>query len=134
MIMKRAWFGFGVACFFGAAVACNPFAPDQSVVLDVEKIDTLATSLVGSPLIVVLIVTIDMCQSFDHIEATSVASGASLTAWGIDATIGNKNIACPTIIKSEAHSYQFKPSVRGPFQITVDRGRVSPLTATVQVQ
>ena len=132
--MKRAWFGISVACLVGAGVACNPFAPDQSVVLDVEKMDAPATSPVGSPLTVVLTVTINMCQSFDHIEATSVASGASLTAWGLDASIGNKDIVCPTIIKSEPHSYQFNPTTRGPFQITVDRGRVSPLTATVQVQ
>jgi hypothetical protein len=132
--MRRAWFGIGVACLVGAAVACNPFAPDQSIVLDVEKMDAPATSPVGSPLTVVLTVTINMCQSFDHIEATSVASGASLTAWGLDASIGNKDVTCPTIMKSEAHSYQFNPPARGPFQITVDRGRVSPLTATVQVQ
>jgi hypothetical protein len=132
--MKRAWFGIWLACLVGAAVACNPFAPDQSVVLAVEKIDAPATSPVGSPLTVVLTVTIGMCESFDHIEATSDASGASLTAWGVNATIGNKDIACPTIIKSETHSYQFKPSTRGAFQITVDRGRLSPLTATVQVQ
>ena len=132
--MKRAWFGIGVACLVGAVVACNPFAPDQSVVLGVEKIDAPATSPVGSPLTVVLTVTIGMCESFDHIGATSVASGASLTAWGINGTIGNKDIVCPTIIKNEPHSYQFKPAARGPFQITVDRGRLSPLTATVQVQ
>jgi hypothetical protein len=132
--MRRAWFGIGVACVVGAAVACNPFAPDQSVVLGVEKMDAPATSPVGSALTVVLTVIIDMCQSFDHIEATSVSSGASLTAWGRDGTIGNKHVVCPTIIKWEAHSYQFNPSTRGPFQITVDRGRVSPLTATVQVQ
>jgi hypothetical protein len=75
-----------------------------------------------------------MCESFDHIAATSVGSGASLRAWGVNPTIGNKDIVCPTIIKSESHSYQFKPTTRGPFQITVDRGILSPLTATVQVQ
>jgi hypothetical protein len=132
--MKRAWFGIGVACLFGAAVACNPFAPDQSVVLAVEKIDAPATSPVGSPLTVVLTVTIGMCESFDRLEARSDVSGASLTPWGVNATIGNKDIFCPTIIKSESHSYQFKPSARGSFQITVDQGRLPPLTATVQVQ
>jgi hypothetical protein len=132
--MKRAWFGIGVVCLVGASVACNPFAPDQSVVLAVEKIDAPATSLVGSPLTVVLTVTIGMCESFDHIKATSTASSASLTAWGVNATIGNKDIVCPTIIKHESHSYQFNPVARGPFQITVDQGRLPPLTATVQVQ
>jgi hypothetical protein len=132
--MKRAWFGIGVACLVGAAVACNPFAPDQSVVLGVEKIDAPATSPVGSPLTVVLTVIVNGCQSFDHLEAMSVAAGASLTAWGVDHTIGNKGVVCPEIIKNESHSHQFNPAVRGPFQITVGRGRLSPLTATVQVQ
>jgi hypothetical protein len=132
--MKRAWFGIGVACLVGAAVACNPFAPDQSVVLGVQKIDAPATSTFGTPLTVVLTVVVNGCQSFDHLQATSVAAGASLTAWGVDHTIGNKGVVCPEIIKSEAHSYQFNPSVRGAFQITVGQGRLPPLTATVQVQ
>lgn len=132
--MKRAWFGIGVACLVGAALGCNPFAPDQSVVLAVEKIDAPATSPVGSPLAVVLTVTIGMCERFDRLESRSDASGAFLTAWGINATIGNKDVACPTIIKNEMHSYQVTPSTRGPFQISVDQGRLPPLTATVQVQ
>jgi len=132
--MKRAWFGIGVACLVGAAVACNPFAPDQSVVLGVQKIDAPATSTFGTPLTVVLTVLVNGCQSFDHLEAMSDASGASLTAWGVDHTIGNKGVVCPEIIKSEAHSYQFNPSVRGAFQITVGQGRLAPLIVTVQVQ
>lgn len=132
--MKRAWFGIGAACLVGVVVACNPFAPDQSVILGVQKIDAPATSPVGSPLTVVLTVLVNGCQSFDHLEATSDASGASLTAWGLDHTIGNKGVVCPDVIKSEAHSHQFSPSVRGAFQITVGQGRLAPLTATVQIQ
>ena len=129
--MRIASFGV-LACAFVAA--CGLTDPDQSVILAVEKMDAPATSAVGSPLTVVLTVTIGMCQSFDHIEAQSGATGGSLTAWGVDASIGNDDVTCPTIIKSEPHSYQFHPATRGPFQITVDRGRVSPLTATVQVE
>lgn len=125
---------FGVVAVAVVAGCNGLFDPGQSVVLGVEKIDAPASSPVGSPLTVVLTVTVNGCQSFDHIEATSVASGASLTAWGLDASKGNKDVVCPSVIKSEAHSYQFNPPTRGPFQITVDRGRVSPLTATVQVQ
>jgi hypothetical protein len=114
---------------------CNVFtSPDQSVMLSVEKIDAPATSPVGTPLTVVLTVIVNGCQSFDHIEGESAASSATLTAWGVDATIGNKDVVCPTILKSEAHSYQFTPSTRGPFGIMVDQGRMPPLTATVQVQ
>jgi hypothetical protein len=132
--MKRVLLGMGVACLVGPAATCNPFAPDQSVILGVEKIDAPATSPVGSPLTVVLTVTIGMCERFDHLEAMSTGSSATLTAWGVNPTIGNKDIVCIDVIKSETHSYQFKPSTQGPFQITVDQGRLPPLTATVQVQ
>jgi hypothetical protein len=104
------------------------------VVLGVQKIDAPATSTFGTPLTVVLTVTIGMCERFDHLEAMSTGSSGTLTAWGVNPTIGNKDIVCIDVIKSEAHSYQFKPSIPGPFQITVDQGRLPPLTATVQVQ
>lgn len=130
--MRIAWFGVvAVALVAGCSVFTSP---DQSVILSVEKIDAPATSPVSTPLTVVLTVTVNGCQSFDHLEGKSAASGASLTAWGVDATIGNKDVVCPTIIKSEAHSYQFTPSTRGPFGIIVDQGRMPPLTATVEVQ
>jgi hypothetical protein len=130
--MRIISFGLiGVALVAG----CNVFtSPDQSVMLSVEKIDAPATSPVGAPLTVVLTVIMNGCQSFDHLEAKSAASGASLTAWGVDATIGNKNVVCPSILKSEPHSYEFTPPTRGTFGITVDQGRMPPLTATVQVQ
>ena|ERR1700686_4239434 len=132
--MKRAWFEMVVVSLLAAVVACNPFAPDQSIILGVEKIDAPATSPVGSPLTVVLTVTVGGCKSFDQIEAASVPSGASLTALGLDASKGKRDVVCPSVIISEPHSYQFDSPPRGPFTITVDRGRVSPLTATVQVQ
>lgn len=130
--MRIISFGLiGVAFVAG----CNVFtSPDQSVMLSVEKIDAPATSPVGAPLTVVLTVIMNGCQSFDHLEAKSAASGASLTAWGVDATIGNKNVVCPSILKSEPHSYEFTPPTRGTFGITVDQGRMPPLTVTVQVQ
>jgi hypothetical protein len=131
--MKRALFGIAVVAIVAGPVACNLFA-DHSVILDVSKLDAPATISPGSPLTVVLTVTTGRCKSFDHIAAEHSASGASLTAWGQDAAKGERNVSCPLNIVNEPHSYQFEPPIQSPFRVQVDRGRVSPLTAIVQVQ
>jgi hypothetical protein len=112
--------------------ACNPLAPKRMVVLGVSKLDAPATIAAGSTLSVVVTVETGGCLSFDHIEVTRDASGASLTAWGLDAS--RKDISCPDILVETPHSYDFKPPFQSPFTIQVQRGRLSPLTATVQVQ
>ena len=112
----------------------NPFAPDQSVVLDVTQLDAPTTISTGSPLSVVLTVVTGGCKSFDHIEAQRQAASASLTAWGRDGAKGRKDIMCPDNIVYEPHSYRFEPPFQSPFTVTVNRGRLSPLIATVQVQ
>ncbi len=112
----------------------NPFAPDQSVVLGVTQLDAPATISTGSPLTVVLTVVTGGCKSFDHIEVQRQAASASLTAWGRDGSKGRKDIMCPDNIVYEPHPYRFEPPFQSPFTVTVDRGRLSPLIATVQVQ
>ena len=131
--MNRCSFGMAVMAL-GVASACNPLAPDQSVVLGVTKLDAPATISASSPLTVVLTVTTGGCTSFDHIAVARDASGASLTAWGIDASKGRKDIACPAYIADTPHSYKLDPPFQSPFTVQVPRGRLSPLTATVQVQ
>ena len=111
---------------------CNPLAPKQMVVLGVSKLDAPATVAAGSTLTVVLTVETGGCVSFDRIEVTRDAGGANLTAWGVDAN--RKGINCPDILLETPHSYDFKPPFQSPFTIQVQRGRLSPLTATVQVQ
>src|SRR4051812_17127895 len=89
-----------------AFVACSGvFAPDQSIVLGVSKLDAPATISAGSSLTVVLTVTTGGCTSFDHIAIGRSASTATLTAWGIDASKGRKGIACPTYLVETPHSY-----------------------------
>ena len=131
--MKRALFGIAVVAIMAGPVSCNLFA-DHSVILDVSKLDAPAAISPGSPLTVILTVTTGGCKSFDHIAAERGASGASLTAWGKDAAKGERNVSCPLNIVNEQHSYQFDPPIQSPFTVQVDRGRLSPLTATVQVQ
>jgi len=123
---------FAVAAAIGGCR--NPFAPDQSVVLDVTHLDAPTTISTGSPLTVVLTVVTGGCKSFDHIEAQRQAASASLTAWGRDGAKGRKDIMCPDNIVYEPHSYRFEPPFQSPFTVTVNRGRLSPLIATVQVQ
>jgi hypothetical protein len=115
-------------------VACNPFAPDQSVTLDVSKIDAPTTVANAIPITVVLTVTTGGCTSFDHIEVNRDLSGAHMTVWGRDAAKGRTGVACPANIVLEPHSYQFDPPFANSFTIQVDRGRLAPLQAIVQVR
>ena len=118
----------------GTLGGCNPFAPNQSVVLDVTKLDAPPTIASGDALTVTLTVTVGGCKSFDHIAVSRDLSGASFTAWGRDAAKGRTDIMCPQDIRYEPHSYMLLPPYRNPFTLQVQRGRLAPLTTTVQVQ
>lgn len=128
--------GFAALAIVAGAVACdNPFSsPDQSVTLDVSKIDAPTTVATGTAITVVLTVTTGGCMSFDHIDVNRDASGAYMTVWGRDAAKGRKGVECPGNIVFEPHSYQFDPPFANSFTVEVDRGRLSPLQATVQLQ
>jgi hypothetical protein len=134
--MKLALLGAGIVALFVGPIACSDsvFDPDQSVILGVSKLDAPATVSAGSPLTVVLTVTTGGCTAFDHVEIERDASGASFTAWGIDGAKGRTDIACPQYIENTPHSYQLDPPFQSVFTITVNRGRISPLIATVQIQ
>jgi len=119
---------------FGPMACSSLLSPDQSVILGVSKLEAPASIAAGSPLTVVLTVTTGGCTSFDRIEVTRDASGASFTAWGTNAAKGRKNIACPAFIVDTPHPYQLDPPFNNPFAVQVQRGRLGPLTATVQVQ
>jgi hypothetical protein len=131
--MKRSLFGVTVIAL-GVASACNPLAPDQSVVLGVTKLEAPAAISSGTQLTVVLTVTVGGCTRFDHISVVRNSSGADLAAWGIDGAKGKTDVGCPAFIADEPHSYTFDPPFQSSFTVQVARGRVSPLVATVQVQ
>jgi hypothetical protein len=113
---------------------CNPFAPDQSVELEVSKLDAPASIAPGSSFAVVLTVVLGGCLSFDRIDVDRSTTHATFTVWGKDASKGRKDIVCPDILIEELHTYQLNPPFANPFQITVNRGPLTPLTATVQIQ
>ena len=134
--MKRVSLGFSALPVLVLAIgACSNPLVDQSVVLGVTELNAPASVSPGAPFSVVLTVQTGGCLSFDRIvEELRDASGASLTAWGIDASKGRKEIGCTADVRYEPHTYQFSPPFSNPFKITVDRGRMSPLSATIPVQ
>jgi hypothetical protein len=113
--------------------ACNPFAPDQSVVLEVESLDAPATISPGAQLTVVLTVTTGGCTLFDHIAVLRGTSGAQLVAMGLNTAKGKTNYSCPANIRSDPHSYTLDPPFQSPFTIRVNRPTSPPLVATVLV-
>jgi hypothetical protein len=132
--MRTVSLGLAALVFLAGCDASKSFAPDQSVTLDVSKIAAPTTVANGTPITVVLTVTTGACLSFDHIQVNRDASGAYVTVWGRDAAKGRTGVACPAILVLEPHSYQFDPPFANSFAIQVDRGRLPPLQATVQVQ
>ncbi len=131
--MKTALLGLSLACVVGIVQSCNPFSPDQSVTLGVAQLEAPATIVAGTPLSVVLTVELGGCKSFERIVTERTPQHATLTVLGSDASKG-RDVSCPANYFTEPHTVQLDPPFSNPFTITVNRGRVSPLTATVQVQ
>ena len=132
--MKRFLSVLAVVGFVAAPLACNPFAPDQSVILGVERLDAPTTISAGSSLTVTVTVVTGGCLSFRHFDVDRQASSGTLTAWGRDAAKGRIDVACPADVRTEPHTYTFEPPFQSPFTVLVHRGALNPLTATVQVQ
>ncbi len=122
-----------VAISIAGLTACNPFAPDQSVVLEVDGLSTSPFIEPGSPLTIYLSLTTGGCTIFDHIAVVRVTSGAVFAAIGRNTAKGKTNYSCPAVIRPEQHSYTLNPPFQSPFEIRVNRGSLPPLTATVQV-
>jgi hypothetical protein len=131
--MKSAWLVACIAAVF-ATVACNPFSPNQSVILAVTKLEAPATVAPAGPLSVTLTVQFGGCISFNRIDVQRFAGGARLIPWGTDASIGHKDLVCPSILHEESHSVQVDPPFVDPFNILVEQGALAPVTAVVRVQ
>ena len=119
---------------FAGLTACNPFAPDQSVVLEVVSLDAPATISPGAQLTVVLTVTTGGCIVFDHIAVLRGTSGAQLAAIGLNTAKGKTNYSCPAYIRSDPHPYTLDPPFQSPFKVQVNRPTSPPLVATVLVE
>ena len=134
--MKPAWLvAKAGALLIAASPGCrNPSANDL-VLLNTETLDAPTTIAQGATLTLGLNVEVGGCLTFDHIESHRTASHVGLTVWGRDIRTGvtDRAITCPTLFL-ELHEYQLDPPFQNPFTVEVDRGRLPPLTATVQVQ
>lgn len=114
--------------------ACNPFAPDQTVILQVDALSASPFIEPGSSLMVVLAVTRGGCIIFDHVAEMRRPSSAYLAAIGRNTAKGRPNVSCPTEIRTDPITYTLSPPFQSPFTVTVDRGSLPPLTAIVRVQ
>ena len=127
---------FGALIVASSVIACrDPAATNDLVVLDVQSLHAPATIAAGASLSVVLNVEVGGCLTFDHIQATRRGSEIDLVAWGKDIRTGRKDmgISCPRLLL-EQRTLQLDPPFPSSFTLVIDRGRLSPLTATVQVQ
>jgi hypothetical protein len=115
-------------------MACNPFAPDQTVILQVDALSASPFIEPGSSLMVVLAVTRGGCIIFDHVAEMRRPSSAYLAAIGRNTAKGRPNVTCPTVIRTDPITYTLDPPFQSPFTVTVDRGSLPPLTAIVRVQ
>ena len=132
--MKHVLSGIFLVALAAVPLACNPFAPDQSVVLEVERLDAPATISPGAQITVVLTVTTGGCTVFDHIAVLRGPSGAQLAAIGLNTAKGKTNYSCPADIRSDPHSYTLEPPFQSPFTVQVNRPTSPPLVATVLVE
>jgi hypothetical protein len=134
--MKSVLLGVAAFALAGSVGGCRAiFGPDQSVVLNVEKIEVPATIASGAAFTAVFTVTTGGCLNFDRFEIRNrSASMVSVTAWGEDTSIGRDDVLCTADVRSEPHSVTFHPPFASTFTISVGRGRTAPLQATVQVQ
>jgi hypothetical protein len=113
----------------------NPAANNDLVVLNTVNLYAPTTITSTETLTVGLDVQVGGCLTFDHIESHRTASYMDLTVWGKDIRSGitDRGILCPMLFL-ERHDYQIEPPFQNTFTVQVERGRVSPLVATVQVQ
>ncbi len=132
--MRIISFGVFALALLAGCDGSGLFAPDQTVILSVSKLDAPTTIASGNPIPVVLTVVSGGCRSFDHIEVTRDLAGANITVWGKDSSIGKKDVACTADLVIQLHSIQLEPPFANSFTIEVNQGRVGPLMAVVQVQ
>jgi len=121
-----------VVGFVAAPLACNPFAPDQSVTLAVSNLEAAHANVPGTPATVVLSVVVNGCERFDRISQMVVNSDVVLAAAGTNAALGRKDITCLAAYTTEIHSVVIEEPPTPPFNVVVVQPRgAQPLRAEV---
>ena len=118
----------------GGLMACNPFAPDQSVELDVDGLNAPSPITPGSSLTVSMSVQTGGCNIFDHIAVLRRESTAHFVAIGRNTAKGRPNVVCPAVLRSDVHTYTLSPPFQSPFTVKVESPSLPTLTTTVVVQ
>ena len=128
--MRTALLAAAALCLVGSACRNSAEPTQHVVVLNVDKIDVPASVSSTSALDVVLSVMTNPCQTFTGIDADRTSVSVKLTALGKDPEKG-----CTDLAMVQSRSYRIEPPFPpGTFEIIVDRGSMSRLIATVQVQ
>lgn len=115
-------------------MACNPFAPDQSEMLEVDGLNAPSSIASGSSLIVSMSVRTGGCTIFDHIAVLRLESSAHFVAIGRNTAKGRPNVVCPAVVRSDVHTYTLSPPFQSPFTVKVESPTLPTLTTTVVVQ
>jgi hypothetical protein len=123
-----------VAISLAFLMACNPFAPDQSVILEVDGLNAPSSIAPGSSLTVGMSVQTGGCTIFDHIAVLRRTSSAQFVAMGRNTAKGRPNVTCPAVVRSDVHTYTLSPPFQSPFTVKVESRSLPTLTTTVVVQ
>ena len=123
-----------IAISLAGLIACNPFAPDQSVMLEVDGLNVPSSIEPGSSLTVGMSVQTGGCLIFDHIAVLRRGSSANFVALGRNTAKGRPNVTCPAVIRSDVHTYTLSPPFQSPFTVQVESPSLPTLTTTVVVQ
>lgn len=130
--MKSVSLGFALLAVALSPLGCrNPFA-DESVTLVVSNLEAPFASVTGTPLTVVLTVSVNGCERFERISQMVVNSDIVLAAVGTNRAIGRKDITCPASFTTTVHSVVIEEPPPPPFRVVVVQPRgVQPLYADV---
>ena len=130
--MKRFLSVVAVLGFVAAPLACNPFAPDQSVTLAVSNLEAPYANVPGTPVTVVLSVGVNGCERFDRISQMLVNTDIVLAAVGTNSALGRKDVLCPASFSTEVHGVVIEEPPTPPFSVVVIQPRgAQPLRAEV---
>ena len=130
--MKSVSLGLALLAVTLSPLGCrNPFA-DQSVTLVVSNLEAPFASAAGAPVTVVLNVSLNGCERFDHIIRTVVNSDIVLAAVGTNSALGRKDISCPASFTNEVHSVVIEEPPAHPIRVVVVQPRgAQPLEAEI---
>lgn len=128
--MKRALSIAALVVLASVSACRNPFASQsRTIILHVSELQAPSSVSSTTPFEVILTVERGACQSFSRIEAQRTRSSVTLTVLGKDPEKG-----CIDLGVQGPMTYRVEPPFStGSFAVTVNRGRLSPLVATVEV-